>query len=288
METERPALENRRFDAAALDVLLKPQSWRIITVPLAGDPARPSRRKKRAGHKRHRHSSADAMLVLNGAARFEIEGRRFEAGPGTVFFLRPGQWHQTEYPRGARALWISLIGDTVLCWEATRRRSPSTPTRVAPPNALTSEQLGFNLTRHLAALQRPNLPEALHTARIRALMELVVAALVERGYDPPPRHDASTHHQRVVHAIMEHIRQTAGRDISLESLAHVAGYSKYHLHRIFREHAGKTIHAYVEDCRRNRERELLAEGRQKKFIAEALGFSSPQAYSRWRRKIRHS
>lgn len=80
----------------------------------------------------------------------------------------------------------------------------------------------------------------------------------------------------------DYIQNHFAEDLSLEKLAAVAHYSKYHFHRLFREGFGETVHDRIRRVRleqaarqlRSNPNESMAE------IATACGFSSAQYFAR--------
>ena len=94
------------------------------------------------------------------------------------------------------------------------------------------------------------------------------------------------HHQTVINAIIEHIRDTGGKDLDLAKLAHIAGYSKFHFAKVFKAVTGRSVLTFINSCRREKYRKLSANGRNKKQISEELGFSCPAAFSRWLRNTK--
>jgi transcriptional regulator GlxA family with amidase domain len=113
-----------------------------------------------------------------------------------------------------------------------------------------------------------------------------VAALVEEGYGDIAA-DRHYHFQRnKMEAIRRHIQETGGVDASLDHLARVAGYSKFHFLRLFRQHTGRSVHECVNQSRLRKVEEQLADGLALKAIAVKLGFSCPAAFSRWYRAFR--
>jgi AraC-like DNA-binding protein len=93
--------------------------------------------------------------------------------------------------------------------------------------------------------------------------------------------DSVKRREKVVDAIKEHIQESAGAGVSLDRLAVISGYSKYHFLRMFKDRTGTTVHEYVNQCRMAKCRELLSEGARKSEISDILGFSSPATFSRW-------
>jgi transcriptional regulator GlxA family with amidase domain len=128
-------------------------------------------------------------------------------------------------------------------------------------------------------------PELIRLRLLAALAD-IVAAVVDEGYGA----DAVDRHHRFqrerMEAICRHVQETGGVDASLDHLAQIAGYSKFHFLRLFKQHTGQSVHAYVNQSRLRKVEELRAGGLPLKAIAVKLGFSCPAAFSRWYRPFR--
>lgn len=51
--------------------------------------------------------------------------------------------------------------------------------------------------------------------------------------------------RQTIEALINYIEEHITEDISLEQLANIAGYSKYHLHRMFTSLVGFSLHHYI-------------------------------------------
>ncbi|MBA3686750.1 MAG: helix-turn-helix transcriptional regulator [Planctomycetes bacterium] len=109
------------------------------------------------------------------------------------------------------------------------------------------------------------------------------AALSARLLAPPPQPAAHDAQSEAIDAILHHIDHCSGRGVSIEHLARIAGYSPFHFTRVFRKRTGRTVHQYVDECRRRAYRDLRAQSFPHRAIAERLGFSCASAFSRWLR-----
>jgi AraC-like DNA-binding protein len=85
-------------------------------------------------------------------------------------------------------------------------------------------------------------------------------------------------------AVHRHIHDTAGVGVTLDGLARLAGYSKFHLVRQYRRQTGLSLGAWIDRCRLERLHRLRREGRGFADIAAQLGFSGSSALSRWCRR----
>ncbi|MFG0320657.1 MAG: GyrI-like domain-containing protein [Planctomycetota bacterium JB042] len=86
---------------------------------------------------------------------------------------------------------------------------------------------------------------------------------------------------RVDRAI-DHVRGNLAEPLDLERLAHAAGLSACHFHRVFRARTGETPHAFVKRLRLEDALRRLAHGRPRSLteVALASGFSSSSDFSR--------
>lgn len=84
----------------------------------------------------------------------------------------------------------------------------------------------------------------------------------------------------VVKRVIEYIENNLEKEIDLENIAKNAGYSKFHLNRIFSEETGYTIYKYLQLRRLTIAAEKLVET-QKPIaqIAYEAGYDSQQAFS---------
>lgn len=80
--------------------------------------------------------------------------------------------------------------------------------------------------------------------------------------------------------IVDYIESHLEDKLSLESLAHEAGYSKYHLHRMFTSIVGFTVHLYVQRRRLTEAARLLIFTNQPILeIALFAGYETQQSFS---------
>ena len=88
--------------------------------------------------------------------------------------------------------------------------------------------------------------------------------------------------QTVVHieTVIEYIEEHLNRKLDLETVAEAAHYSKYHLHRVFRDTVGMTIHDYVQRRQMTEAAKLLVFSNKPIIeIAFLCGYESQQAFS---------
>jgi len=89
-----------------------------------------------------------------------------------------------------------------------------------------------------------------------------------------------------INRVIELIKSDPAGDLGLERLAHEAGFSKYHFHRIFQSATGLTLAAAVTQIRLDQARQLMAQRPDLSLTDVALrcGFGSSSNFSRTFRK----
>lgn len=85
-----------------------------------------------------------------------------------------------------------------------------------------------------------------------------------------------------INRVMDYIETHLHRDLTLDELASVAAFSKYHFHRIFYSETGETLFRFLQRVRIEKAAALLKAERDLSVTEVALrvGFSNPAAFSR--------
>ena len=87
-------------------------------------------------------------------------------------------------------------------------------------------------------------------------------------------------HLRAVERAVACIEAHRGGRLDLDAIARAAGYSKFHLHRLFGEATGMTVHAYASRRRLTEAARALVETqRPVADIAREAGYDSQQTFS---------
>jgi AraC-like DNA-binding protein len=282
-------MENRLFPATALRRLLAPEGWTVISsaFPPAVRPVRNEHHRRWARRHPHRHPHREILFILEGGGFQSFGGAIYPARAGSAFVFNSMELHDLGYPPAhprAMHLWLGFVQD----------RCVATVYRFGGKRGRALEQW-----RHLFSLQElglasgdalfprasePALPPDLVRMQVTAGMALLVSTLLAHGYAAPSADRSRDFRDDVIATIQRHIQEANGKNCRIGSLARIAGYSTFHFHRIFREHAGMTLGGYVNRCRKEAFARLATAGLQQQAIAEALGFAHPSALTRWRKR----
>lgn len=289
-------MENAYFSEDDLSVLLSPSTWHLASSKFAEvHPASPDKEYLDwIGQNSETHQHQEAMLTLSGISYFTLEGKTFRSRPGTIFLIDVNEKHDfccQPSVGDIKQLWFMIVNKTIIvstpyCKTKRKRRGKNDFSYTF--NGYSPAGLSFiNAWNELSVNEQID-KKFLSTAVKNAFAGLVLE-LCKAGYNKVlglEVRKTELHHQTVINAIIEHIRDTGGKELDLAKLAHIAGYSKFHFAKIFKSVTGRSVLTFINSCRCEKYRKLSANGRNKKQISEELGFSCPAAFSRWLRNTK--
>ncbi|NBD24559.1 AraC family transcriptional regulator [Paenibacillus glycinis] len=224
----------------------------------------------------HKHdANSEMLLVEEGEGEFEIDGRSYTAGPGTLLFYQRGLWHKelsTKHP--FRATYIGF----------------------------TDMQVGELPPDYFLDPDREPVIE-LHE-QMPAIAALMRACIGEYGRMEPESRLASDHYlgllfvklARIAHYgdAAERTRSTAkeavwkakrmmeenyAAPLTLKSLAAETFMNKYHLAHLFKETVGVSPIRFLVYCRMEAaKRYLRTTALQVKDIADIVGYQSEPSF----------
>jgi AraC-like DNA-binding protein len=279
-------MHNRFFAEPMLAVLHAPERWQLISSHFASDIPPIDHRQRQVWSRRHTHGHEhqEILLALQGEGFYGYRGKVYPMHAGTVIFFDAHEEHDSGYPSQqpeAAHLWISIIHDRFVA-RLLRDKGTGMVSSINWSYPFTEEEVG--IPANLFSKLGTNEPNTLTRMRLRATLALLISAIIAAGYREPANDEQDAFHRQIVATIQLYLERTAGKGVNLDTVARIAGYSKYHFTRIFSRYAGQSIHQYIDRCRVKRVRELQSQGLSKKEIAGALGFSCQSAFSRWYRE----
>jgi AraC-like DNA-binding protein len=235
------------------------------------------------------HYHQEAMLVLSGNTYFSLNGTVYPCLPGTFFLIDSKEKHDSYYPPfydNFRHLWFRIVNKTI--FTNTPYSKMNEPDRGGKNFNYTFAE--DNYARHLFVNAWNRLVADQGTDRefdwqyLKHTVAGLLFELCRAGSDilqEKPELPTELHHKTVINAVAGHIRETGGKNLDIARLAYIAGYSKFHFARLFKEQTGCSVLEYINLARRDKYREFSSRGLNKKQISDKLGFSSPAAFSRW-------
>lgn len=270
-------MENRFFSDTEIQILAQPQQWKIVCPPKIKDkiPVRNKAHEEWMINNSHLDSHAEVLIILKGSGYFGCNSEVYEITPGTIFVMEPFVEHDVFYPddqRDFEHIWVFVFKDRCVYQRLSAFSDIQRPPDIKQIMVCDTSSTGGALLYQAGGCDR---------LRLHAALNMIIYSVISKGYEIEEQAFCVSFQSEVIEAICRHIQDTAGRATSLDILARISGYSKYHFHRIFQQHTGMNVHDYVDMCRLQKAKRMKEEGRLKKEIASELGFSCLAAYSRW-------
>jgi len=276
----------------AVRILMQPEAWTVLAPSV--QPVRPSSTATRARRKwseenRHSHSHREILLCLEGEGHLGYDGELYAIRPGTAFYVAPEVPHDNMYPPGCLDrlhIWIHLLEMHAFLRIFTIRKGKTFESRGAN-RTISYEVAGVDAFRFLPeeGAGAGAVPEW-RLARLRTLVNVLAVSIAGIPVEHEQCAVEAARPEKAIEAIALHIEKTAGRGVSLESLSRLSGYSKFHLHRLFRQYTGRTVLKHINECRMHRLEMLQRQNLTQDAIAAELGFSQASAFSRWLKRQR--
>ena len=211
----------------------------------------------------HLHLHQEIFICLKGGYHFTLGDKACILLPGDVVLCESGIPHIFHGIKEDRAhLWAYILEDKLMARVLKAGQDLSY-------SFFASEALSSQISEHWKMG-----PEFMCGPLMCLLEELRYFA---KSNIIPKRLNRTN----IVEFIKEYIRNNDGVNCSLDTLARISNYSKYHLTHFFKKSTGNTIRSCIDQVRLSRTEQMLSQGKTQKEIANALGFSSPSAFWKW-------
>jgi AraC-like DNA-binding protein len=216
----------------------------------------------------HMHDFYAVSLNYRGRGAFDCRREVHDAAPGTCNLIAPGELHTGRATSGDGWIYRNLYIEVPLMTRLLRSIEWQGPFDVRFKSSLVRDAvLAARLARVFASMT-----ESRSLLQNESLLLSVVARLITdhfvRGH---PLDEAGREHAAVTRA-KEWLDANSQQNVSIRSLAGVAGLSPYYLVRAFHKQVGVPPHQYQTVVRVNRARKLLASGAALSDVAYRTGF----------------
>lgn len=227
----------------------------------------------------------EVRLMLSGETVYGFNGKVYQVTPGTVLLFNhyePRGWQRAPYFKNFRMLWLNFqdrrrVNYHTHCRDADGRCFREVLDRT---EFVESAARIMDVWDHCTAHARDTMSWALLKALLTGVLLEILATTsptLSRG-----------HHQKVIDMIQEFIRAHPADDLSLGTLAQMAGYSPFFFHRLFLRHAGLTLRDYVNLVRLEHAKALLLQNYTVEAVAEAIGMTPSYLNRFFKQRMRHS
>ncbi len=216
---------------------------------------------------RHAHEGFTTSVIDRGVGSLWYRGETVTAPAGSLVLLDPGEAHTGQVIGDGGWDYRALYSDPALLGRVARELLGHRGACYFPHPVVHDRRLAASMDRLHRALAQPEAALARESWLVATYADLLTRhaehriRLREVGRKPAA----------VVRA-REYLEACYARNVGLEELSAVAGLSRYHLIWVFRESVGLPPHAYLNQVRLRRAKDLLASGVPIGLAAREVGF----------------
>ena len=276
------------FDEASLRVMLDSKCWKIACSQLAIETPQSSTAQHDRWLKKNtdKHLHREILLALKGNSLNSLNGTTYLCSPGSLFLFDKLEEHDRAYSsinEDIDHLWLHIIEDKI----AARIIKISNHHLEYCGHDLVIEDKNIIslLTEAWDSLKSSKLTDELKRKKIVSRIFVLILELVERDLNGDSTSgNTKTYQAQTIDMIKEYIISTSGKNLTIDKLSRIAGYSKFHFIRLFKQHTGQSVHKHINTIRISKVKAMSKKGCRKKEIGTTLGFSCASAFSRWYQK----
>jgi AraC-like DNA-binding protein len=280
---------NKIFNEELLQIILDMPRWRIVSSLFSAEEEEvvDAEHVEWLTDNSHCHERLqEVMICLKGESVASHKGKCYLCKPGTIFMFDKMEKHDALYRssvNGAVHLWFSFVRGAV--FSNLILVDGGGYTRIVdhiPVLQLSSAVNLFNSTWLNLAKPADNKPIKFKSQKVLFSLLGIIFELIDIGYEMEEKaYSVHKRHKQAIELIKEYIVETGGSAVDLDELAKIAGYSKYHFLRVFKQQTGLTVHSFIDQERVKVAEDMLNNGYLKTEISEHFGFSSASVFSRW-------
>jgi AraC-like DNA-binding protein len=278
-------MENSLFDAQELKLIFDACNWKFVSSILDTDLDFVVNNSHQQWMKNHHagHYQREILFPLKGESFCGFRKKVYPCRPGTIFLFNSYESHDEFYhpaTTGCVHLWIHIFEDDVLMNIINVNQGVHKLKKRILLNDIGIGKMLIEPWDELVTTEA-DFPDQYKRARIISSISSLLLCCVRRGYKSDNSVQPKDFQDDVIRMIQKHMAENLGAGISLEKTARLAGYSKFHFLRMFKEYTGCSFHDYINLCRKEKFDAMHKEGFTKSEISSTLGFSGLSAFSRW-------
>ena len=229
----------------------------------------------------HWHPSTEIIVPIENTYTIRIQQEEYVLQPGEIFIIPSGELHECVRPDfGIRLIFLfdmavlqSIKGFPYLI------STFSKPVLITPQNPVYHSEMKLLYQIFCDYYSQSSLRELMIFSKLTNFY--VEYKENQRALTSPTPKQHQKDIMDRLNIIFFYISQHYTEDIPLEKAAEIAGFSKYHFSRIFKEFSGQNYFDYLSHLRvQTAERMLLVPGSSITDIAYQSGFGSLCAFNR--------
>ncbi len=241
----------------------------------------------------HWHNAAEMIMPLQNGFTACADNKVFELGERDFILIPPGELHSLNAPENGRRLILQFDWSVLSNMSFLSALAPVF-SEVFLINSRSDKELGSFVKKIMLDIYDEYFSEGeLSKVRIYLKIMNMIMAIREAqliGYEEKLSkvYEKSHEYSQKFALVFKYIDQNYMYDISLDKLAAIAGYSKYHFCRIFRQFSSVSYIDYINSKRAKAAEKLLLEPDIPiTEVAMRSGFLSLTSFNRIFKSIKH-
>jgi len=234
----------------------------------------------------HWHLPLEIVMPVQNGYGIRCGTAFFDLREKDILLIQPGVLHECAAPDSGRRFFCQISIPAPLI----SKKTLTAISHILPPTMLITPELDAELHRQIHTL----LSQVYSTEASGSLLSdftryMRVLEIIHLAYSFFEKNNAEYHKDpqqkmKIISQLREacdRITENYADEITLDSAARNAGFSKYHFSRLFRAYTGTTFYHYVNTVRMSNARIMLTDPlRSITTIAYAVGFSSMSSFIR--------
>ncbi|MWV42725.1 ABC transporter substrate-binding protein [Paenibacillus sp. HJL G12] len=212
-------------------------------------------------------SACPAYMLIVSARRhgyIVIDGILYALSPEKIFAVEPGQRVEMECPSAEEQMLYLLRYDISM---PEQTNIPSFRIEMKGCRTVTSSEQLLTLCRKIIDHWTSDDPADRFASE--AGFQDVLHLLFKRR----------DQHENILEHVRQYMELNYPESFSVDSLAKMAGMSRYHFMRTFKERYGQSAMDYLMQIRMNQAKQLMEDGHALRQIAEKVGYKDAQYFS---------
>jgi len=235
---------------------------------------------RRYAYDLHRHGHLELTFVLEGCVRYATPSEAIPVAEGHVFVMPPGMLHRWEV-RDQTAVFFGFMLELLDPGDRRPLQEMENAARVShhclamvPPMEKTCDLL-------VDLASQRSFRSDLAAPLMEALLTMTYCQLMRSLRPEEQRSNAEKRQADIFEKARVFIEANLDHSMGVDEIADYAGIGARQLNRVFRAGDGRSVMAFVHECRLERARAMLKEGHSSKETAYACGFKDPAYFTRF-------
>ena len=228
---------------------------------------------------KHWHDEYQLCLITDGGGELHYRGNRHNTPATSLFIVHPGEVHSNNTESGCsfRSIYIEPAVVERISSEFTRspQASPFFRDCIVFDDRVVSAYISLHLVSESSS---STLEREFH---LRSFLIGLMTTQAYSGIEPRKVGRESS----VVHRVREYISENYERNISLDELEQLTGFSTFHLNRVFSKTIGVPPHAFQTQVRISAAKKLIRLGHSLAEAAATVGFADQSHLHRHFRRL---